>query len=198
MKMALFSTLRGKENGHAAAFHFGFLLQDGGVARLLGKAQKQIASDLGVRHLAAAETHGDLDTVSVREKLQGIFELGIEVADVNAGRHTHFLDLDDMLILAGLLLTLALLETELAVVHELANRRIDLRRDLHKIETVFVGNLERLRGGHDAELLTRSADQANLAVANFFVELMCIAANTEAPPSMDLKNKKTSAITHPQ
>jgi hypothetical protein len=190
MKMALFSTLRGKENGHAAAFHFGFLLQDGGVARLLGKAQKQIASDLGVRHLAAAETHGDLDTVSVDQELLGIFELGIEVADVDAGRHTHLLDLDDVLILAGFLLALALLETELAVVHELANGRIGLRRDLHKIKTLFVGDRERLCGGHDAELLTRSADQANLAVTDILVELMCIAANTEAPPSMDFEKQK--------
>ena len=102
-----------------------------------------------------------------------------------------------MLVLAGFLLALALLETELAVIHELANGRIGLRRDLYQIETLFIGDPERLCGGHDAKLLTGGADQTDLAVADLFIELMHIAANTEAPPKMDFCKEKRMRKPHP-
>ena len=63
-------------------------------------------------------------------ELLGVFELGVEIAHVDTGGHAHFLDLHDMLVLSGFLLALALLKAELAVVHELAHRRLGLRRDL--------------------------------------------------------------------
>lgn len=58
------------------------------------------------------------------------FELGVKIAHVDTGGHAHFLDLDDMLVLSGFLFALALFKAELAVVHELAHRRLGLRRDL--------------------------------------------------------------------
>ena len=56
------------------------------------------------------------------------------------------------------------------------------------------------RGRHDAQLLAGRTDQTDLAVADLFVDLMHVAANTEAPPFFikNLANKKRAQnILHP-
>ena len=70
-------------------------------------------------------------------------------------RHTHFLDLDNALILSGFLLALALLKAELAVVHKPAHGRVGLRRDLDEVKPLLIGDVLCLRGGHNAKLLAR-------------------------------------------
>ena len=67
----------------------------------------------------------------------------------------------------------------------------------------------RLRGRHDAELLAGRTDETDLAVnvydpeffiTDLFVDLMHVAANTEAPPFFikNLANKKRAQnILHP-
>ena len=104
-----------------------------------------------------------------------------------------------MLILLGFLLALGLLKAELAVVHEPAHRRRGLRGDLDQIKALLVGDVLRLRGRHDAELLAGRADETDLAVPDLFVDLMHVAANTEAPPFYKDKfaNKKRAHILHP-
>ena len=106
-----------------------------------------------MRHLAAAEADRDLDTVAVGNEFLGVFELGVKIAHVDTGGHAHFLDLDDMLVLSGFLLTLALLEFVLAVVHQLAHGGRCLRRDLHQIKALLLCGTQRLLAGHDAQLL---------------------------------------------
>ena len=62
------------------------------------------------------------------------------------------------------------------------------------------GDVLRLRGRHDAELLAGRTDETDLAVPDLFVDLMHVAANTEAPPFFikNLANKKRAQnILHP-
>ena len=64
----------------------------------------------------------------------------------------------------------------------------------------LAGDVLRLRGRHDAELLAGRTDETDLAVPDLFVDLMHVAANTEAPPFFikNLANKKRAQnILHP-
>ena len=77
-----------------------------------------------------------------------------------------------MLVLSGLFFPLALLEPELAVVHQLADGGSGLRRDLDQVQALFIGDLQSLRRGHDAELLALGTDQADLLVADLLIQFM--------------------------
>ena len=118
------------------------------------KAHEQIAADVRMRHLAAAEADRDLDTVAVGNEFLGVFQLGIEIAHVDTGGHTHFLDLDDVLVLSGFLFPLALLELVLAVVHQLAHGGHCLRRNFYQIKTGLVRDGQSLSNRNDAAVFS--------------------------------------------
>lgn len=87
------------------------------------KVIEKFLANFSVGHFSAAEADGHLNSVAVCEKLECALELDVKVIGTDAGGHSDFLDLDDLLILLRLLLALGLLETELAIVHYLAYRR---------------------------------------------------------------------------
>ena len=106
----------------------------------------------------------------------------------------------DRLLLLGFVRLLLRLVLELAVVHKTADGRRGLRRDLDKVKPLLVGDVLRLRGRHDAELLTGSTDETDLAVPDLLVDLMHVAANTEAPPffiKIFANKKRAQNILHP-
>ena len=78
-------------------------------------------------HFPSAEADGNLDLVAVLQKALCVTQLGVEVVGIDVERQTDFLDFDDALVLAGFLFPFGLLETELAVIDNLANRGLGLR-----------------------------------------------------------------------
>ena len=94
--IVLLPGLGGKEYGHTASFQLGLFIQCRHLGTLLGEAHQQVFADVGMRHLAAAEADRDLDTVAVGNEFLGVFELGVKIAHVDTGGHTHFLDLDEL------------------------------------------------------------------------------------------------------
>ena len=165
------------------AFQLGLLVHAGDLGALLGEIEEQILTDIGVSHLAAAEADSDLHTIAVGQELLGVAQLGVKVADVDAGGHTNFLDLHDVLVLLGFFLALGLLELELTVVHELADRGDGVGRDLNQIQTGLIGKVLGIGGRHDTELFTGIADQSDFTVADLFVHLISCVRYVEAPPS---------------
>src|SRR5687768_3109973 len=152
-------------------------------------------AELHVRHLAAAEADDGLDLVPVLEEADHVVLLEVEVVLVDAGAELHLLDDDHLLLLLGLGLLLLLLEEELAVIHDLADRRIRRRRDLHEVEVLLPGHLVGLGDGDDSNLLSLGIDQAHLGVADQVIDAVFglrrtavetwITAwwkNTEVPP----------------
>ena len=77
-----------------------------------------------------------------------------------------------MLVLSGFLFPLALLEPELSVVHQLADRGRRLRRDLDQIQALLVGDSQRVCGRHDAQLFSLGANQADFLVRDILIEFM--------------------------
>ena len=175
--------LCGEENAHVTAFQLGILIHAGDLGTLGGKIEQELLADVGVSHFTAAEANSDLNAVALSQELLGIAQLGVEIADVDTGGHTDFLDFDNMLVLFRFFLALGLLELELTVVHELANGRDSVGRDLDQVQTGLIGAVLSLGSRHDAELLTGVADQSNFAVADLFIDLMTCGGYTEAPPT---------------
>ena len=62
------------------AFQLGLLIHHGQPGALLGKVQQQLAADLGVSHLAAAEADRDLDPIAFAQKLLSVAQFGIEIS----------------------------------------------------------------------------------------------------------------------
>jgi hypothetical protein len=82
---------------------------------------------------------------------------------VHLGTELDLFDLDDLLMLLRFPCPLGLLLLILPVVHDPADRRHGGGRDLHEVESLGPGNRERLRGRHDAQLLSRFVDHPDLA-----------------------------------
>ena len=142
-------------------------------------------------HLPAAESDRDLDAVAVGDELLRVFELRIEIPDVDARRHPNLFDLHHVLVFSGLFFPLALLEPELAVVHQLAHGGIGLRRNLDQVQALLIGDLQGLRRRHDAELLALGTDQANLLVSDLLVQFMHYFTNGRSTSISESQNADT-------
>jgi hypothetical protein len=71
--------------------------------------------------------------------------------------------------LGGLIL-LGLLVKKLSVVHDLADRRIGVWRDLNQIQPHFLGPFDSIGGADDSNLFAFFVDQANFRITNEFVD----------------------------
>ena len=65
-----------------------------------------------------------------------------------------------------------LFEAEFAVIHDLADRRNGVRRDLDKVKVLFLGKRQSVGRGHNTKLAAVSSDHAKLLVADLLVDLM--------------------------
>ena len=94
---------------------------------------------LRVAHFAAAEPDGDFYLVAVLQKALGVTHFCVKIVGVDVERQTNLLDFHNALILTGFLLTLCLLETELAVVDDFANRRLRRRCNFYQVQVTGIG-----------------------------------------------------------
>jgi len=76
--------------------------------------------------------------------------LHVVVVNIDARAHLDLFDLDDLLLLAGLVLALLGLVLVLAVIEDLGDRRDGRRRDLDQVETDLLGHRDGLARGDDA------------------------------------------------
>jgi len=82
----------------------------------------------------------------------------------------HLLDDGEGLVAAGLTRLLRALVLELAVVHELADRRPGHRGDLDQVELCLLGQPERILDAHDADLLPLGTDEPHFGDADPVVD----------------------------
>ena len=130
------------------------------------------------------------NSISFFEELFSLLDTDIEVGHVDLGRQTDFLDIHDLLVLAGFLFLLGLLKAELTVVHNAAYRGLCLGRDLYQIEVSLGSDLEGALDGDDAKLRTVSVNQAYFLVVDLFIDLMLLSANAETPPKKLKKERQ--------
>ena len=109
-------------------------------------------------HLTAAEPDGNLYAVAGSKELLGLVYLGIKIVGINVQGKP------------GLL------------IHNTANRRLRLRRDLHEIQVFFLRQIKGIAGGHDPQLLTIGADHTDFLITDLFIDLQFFVCDCKAPP----------------
>src|SRR5262249_53401481 len=125
--------------------------------------------DLGVRHFTPAEENRRLDLVTFFEEALDVLLLELIIVFVDLGAELDLFDENHFLVLLRLTRALLLLVLVLAEVHDAADGRVCGRRDLDQVETLGLGNRQRLRRRHDAELRSVVVDDANFSNTNAFV-----------------------------
>ncbi len=99
-------------------------------------------------------------------------QLDLVVAFVGAGAELDLLHLDLLLLELGFVRLLLLAVTELAVVHQLADRGHRHRRDLHQVHVLLFGQPQGLGYRLDAELVTVFRYQAHFRGGDFPVDAL--------------------------
>ena len=158
------------QHDHLAAFHLREVLDLTVVFDILGNPFEQFAAKILVCHFAATKAQGDLDLIAVAQKLVDVTHLDLIVAAVRVGPEFDFFDLDDLLLFAGFGLTLLRLVFELTEIHDLAHRRICVRRNLNKVKPCFIGHHHGAGRGHDPFVFAIGADQADFGRVDVFVD----------------------------
>jgi len=144
---------------HAVPHHLGAGLGVRLALEVLDEPVEDFPPVVEARHLASAELNRRLDLVPLFEEPDDVPELEVVVVLVDVRPELDFLDLGDLLLPLGLVLFLLLLERELPVVHDLADRRVGLLGDHDDVEAFLAALRERRLRLEDAELLARGRNQ---------------------------------------
>jgi hypothetical protein len=123
----------GQDHEHTLALNHRSALDGRDFLELLGHLLKQLTSKLRVSKLTTPEENGDFDLVTVIKKLDSPLRFGVEVMDADLRTEPDLLQLNRLLVLAGLSLLLGLLILKATVVEQTANRRLDVRSDLNQV-----------------------------------------------------------------
>ena len=85
------------------------------------------------------------------------------------GRNFDLFHLDDFLLLARFAFAFLLFVFELAEIHDLADRRVRVWRNLNQIEAGISGELHGFGGMNHPDIVTIGADQANFGGTDFII-----------------------------
>src|SRR5258708_31359767 len=170
---------RRHHHDHLAAFHARELLDLGDRVEIVLDPHQHVHAEILVRQLAAAEAHGDLHLIAFADETDHAAHLDVVIVLIDAGAQLDLLDLDDLLLLARLVLLFLLLVFVLAVIEDLADRRIGARRDLDEVEAGLIGHGECVVPAdypHHASLLI---DEADAWYGDFFIDARTLAGRRE-------------------
>lgn len=133
------------EHRHRAPFHAGRLFNQSMRPQLLGQLIEEAASNVGMRHLSTTEENRQLDFVTAIKEPGGLATLRFKIVIVDLGPNSHLFEFNDVLVLPRFPLFAALLVPELAVIHEPADWRNRIWRDLNQVKTPVACHLQRFK-----------------------------------------------------
>ena len=176
---------RGQHEPHVSAFHpgrhidlaYSFAIPDDLVQNFPAPVEKG--------HLAPPEKDSDLYPEAGKEKILDRAHLEIVIMEIDLRSHLHLLDHLSLGLLPGILVSLLLLELELAVIQYPADRRIGLARNLDKIQLTLFSECQCPGRWNNSDLDPLVIDQENFLNPNFFVDARFIAffSYNSSPPS---------------
>ena len=170
------------KHGKAAPFHLGGLFNNAVFRNSFFETLQKIVAQMSVGHLTSAESDRHLDLVPRFQETDGLADFGVQIVRIDIQRHSDFLDIDRLLILSRLFVPLGLFKTILAIVHDTADRRLRLRRNLDEIEILFSGDPHRFFQLEYAKLSPVRIDDTDLFVADFLIDEQFFFADGKAPP----------------
>ncbi len=168
--VSAFGRKRADHHNHLTAFHFRHVFNLAEFFRVFGDTFQKLTTQILVRHLATAEPQGHFHLVTILKEPDHIAHLDFVVMHIGAGTEFYFLDLNGFLLLAGFGFPLLLFVFELAIIHDLTDGRIGIRRNLDEIKSGFSGHIHGSGGGHDPDIFTLCADQANFRCTDAFID----------------------------
>src|SRR5579885_1539442 len=165
----LLALFRGHDHHGLASFELGRLFDLGQAFEIGLDAVYELETQLLMGQLAALVAQRDLDLVALFQETHQGAQFGLVVRLFGRRPELDLLDLDLSLLLARRLLGLVSLIDELAVVHDLADRRFGVGRHLDEVQTFRLGTGDGVARQHDANLRAIRGDHANSRHGDLFV-----------------------------
>lgn len=155
---------------HLATFEarHGFHLAS--LADIGSDSVKQFETKLLVRHLTATEAKRDFDLVALFEELHHRAHLHVVIVGIGSRTELDFLDLDDFLFLARFGFAFLGFVFELSEIHDLADGRLGVRRNLDQIETGFFGHCHCAGGCHHTNILSVCPNETDFRGTDAFID----------------------------
>jgi hypothetical protein len=182
VRHAHFRLERSHEHDHGPALHARRLFDRAVRTELIGELVEKRFAQIRVGHLATTEENRQLDLVSGVEELRSLPALGFEIMVVDLGPDADLFQLDDVLASPRFTLFPALLVTELAVVHQPADRRHGVWRHFDKVETALARHLQRIERRDDADLLAVLVDETDFTNPDALVDAGLNGSRNSLPP----------------
>ena len=161
---------RRQHHQHVAAVLLGRGFDEAVFGHVVGQLLQQVEAEFWTALLATPEHDGDLHLVAGLEKADHVTLLGLVIVAVDLGPQLHFFDHGVGLVASALTGLLGGLVLELAVVHELGDRRAGHRRHLHQVEIGLAGEPQGVLDADDADLFAGRPDQAHLVCMDALVD----------------------------
>src|SRR5699024_2146899 len=176
LRPGLGATVGRHDHGHVAAVLLGAGLDVPGLGDVVRQSLEEPEPELGPRLLTATEHDRHLDLGALLQETDDVPLLGLVVMRVDLGPELLLLDHGLLLVLPGLALFLRLLVLELAVVHDLGDRRARVRRDLDQVQVGLQGQSKSILDANDPDLLAPGADESDFGDTASFVDT-CFGAD---------------------
>ena len=192
LSLLLIGLERNDESGQIPALLHRGLVADAVFGAAGGEPFKYRVAEILVLDLSASESYHDADLVTVLQKPVGVIELGVEVVVSDNYGQLYLLRLGALLLFAGFLFFLDLVETEFAVVHDAAYGRIRLRGDEDEVQIFFVRELFGPVRADDAERLAVLVDEAYGRKFDIVVYkgVIFVRADVSAPPGLIAQKRR--------
>ncbi len=170
LDVSAFGRKRADHHNHLTAFHFRHVFNLAEFFRVFGDTFQKLTTQILVRHFATAEPQGHFHLVTILKELDHVAHLDLVVMHIGARTEFYFLDFNGFLLFAGFGFPLLLFVFELAIIHDLTDGRIGIRRNLDEIKSGFSGHIHGSGGGYDPDIFTLCADQANFRCTDAFID----------------------------
>jgi hypothetical protein len=129
-----------------------------------------VEADFLMGLLASPVKQGDFDLVAGFDEFRYLAHLDIEIMLPDLKPEPDLFHIERFSGLTVLLQLLGALVIELAPIDDFANRRIGVRRNLYQIQTLLLGDAERLLLAEDAKLLAVFIDDTKLGCPNLVIQ----------------------------
>jgi hypothetical protein len=122
-------------------------------------------------NLTSAERNGQLNTIAVLNKAPDVLYFEVHIMGVGARADLHFLDRTRGRALLGVVGLLLLRVPILVEIGDASYRRVRIARNLDQVQTLALGDTNRLAQRQDADLGAVDIDDAYFRGANLVVDL---------------------------
>lgn len=127
-----------KHGQHPPAFHLGHIFQHTRLGQPFGEFQQQQLTPILKLNGPSLELNIGLYLIAFLQEFNRMFGLEIKIVVIGVGCESDLFHLGGLALGLHLLLFFLLIVQKLIVVNDLANRRINIGRDLHQIEPLFL------------------------------------------------------------